>query len=119
MIKYIFYRLFLVSSLACLLVITGCSSKHSVNFKIHSEPEGAHVIYRQDNQPWIYLGVTPLNVVEVLDEDNMEEENTVSFKALRCGYLEQVKEWNGEELLEEIDKKDIIFWTPRLIKNSE
>ena len=99
------------------LLLPGCSSKNSVNFKIHTEPEGAHVIYSQNSrQTWLYLGVTPLDVVEIIDDDELNEENTISLKTMRCGYLEQVKEWNGEELLDEVEDKGLIFWTPRLIK---
>ena len=119
MIIRLFTNLFLAFSLVSFLVLTGCSSKHSVNFKIHTEPEGAHVIYRHNSQPWIYLGVTPLDAIEVLHEENLEDNSTISIKAMRCGYLEQVKEWKGETLLEEVEEKGIIFWTPRLIKNTE
>lgn len=107
-------------SLTCFLLLSGCSSKNSINFRIHTEPEGAHVIYSHDNrQTWTYLGVTPLDIVEILDNDDLGEENKISLKTLRCGYLEQVKEWNGEELLDEFDDKGVIFWTPRLIKASQ
>lgn len=107
--------------LCCLLVLlaAGCSSKIPVNFKVHSEPEGAHVIFRQNSQPWIYLGVTPLDTIQILHEDNLEDNHTLSLKAMRCGYLEQAKEWNGEELIDEFEKQGVIFWTPRLIKAEE
>ncbi len=115
------YRYLLLSSgLIAFLLFTGCSSKNVVNFKIHTEPEGAHVIYSQDNRhSWTYLGVTPLNVVEVFDNDELNDENTISLKTMRCGYLEQVKEWNGEDLLDEVDDKGVIFWAPRLIKDTQ
>ncbi|PID44419.1 MAG: hypothetical protein CR981_01375 [Proteobacteria bacterium] len=111
------YRFLLASALMLFFLLAGCSSKNPINFKIHTEPEGAHVIYSQNSrQTWIYLGVTPLDVVELLDDDELDDENTISLKTLHCGYLEQAKEWNGEELLDEFDEKGVIFWTPRLIK---
>ncbi|BDD89121.1 hypothetical protein [Desulfofustis limnaeus] len=99
--------------------LTGCSSKQPLQFRVHTDPEGAHVIYRQDNLSWIYLGVTPLDVVEVVSDERLEEENTLSLKVMRCGYLDQEKQWTGEALVDEIEEKGEVFWTPRLIKNVE
>lgn len=108
-----------ISFAVFLMTLTGCSSKSAINFNVHTEPEGAHVIYKQGGSPWIYLGITPLDVIEVFPGDRLKEENTISLKAMRCGYLEQVKEWTGEELEEENDEKGRIFWTPRLIKDTQ
>lgn len=104
--------------IACLLLSSGCSSKHTVNFKVHTEPEGAHVIYRQDTGSWIYLGMTPLDIIKVMNDEKLEN-SKFSIKTMRCGYLDQVKEWTGEELVEEVENEGIILWTPRLIKNTE
>ena len=104
--------------IACLLLSAGCSSKHAVNFKIHTEPEGAHVVYRQNTGSWIYLGITPLDIVEIMKEEKLEN-SKFSLKTMRCGYLEQVKEWTGEELLEEVQNEGVVLWTPRLIKDTE
>lgn len=111
----------LLMSLLVVLValMTGCSSKQPVNFKVHTEPEGAHVIYRQDNLSWIYLGITPLDVVEILADEKLKKEHTISLKVMRYGYLDQVKEWSGKDLEREVKQKGLIFWTPRLIKNTE
>lgn len=103
----------------CVLSLTGCSSKTAINFNVHTEPEGAHVVYQQDGSPWIYLGVTPLDVIEVMGGEQLEEENTITLKAMRCGYMEQAKEWSGEALEKESKAKGQIFWTPRLIKATE
>ena len=112
-------RLLMTTAVGTVLALTGCSSKQAINFNVHTEPEGAHVIYQQDNSQWIYLGVTPLNSIEVISGHDLEEENTITLKAMRCGYLEQAKEWSGEELKNESKEKGIIFWTPRLIKNTQ
>jgi len=109
----------MIAVVSSLLALTGCSSKQAINFNVHTEPEGAHVIYQKDNSQWIYLGVTPLNSIEVISGHELKEENTLTLKAMRCGYLEQAKEWSGEELKKENQEKGIIFWTSRLIKNTQ
>lgn len=109
----------LITVLLGVLSLSGCASNQQINLKVHTEPEGAHIIYRLDNNRWTYLGVTPLDTIEVIHEDKLKDDNTFSIKAMRCGYLEQGKEWTGEQLLEENDAKGMIFWTPRLIKNIE
>lgn len=103
----------------CVLGLSGCASNQQINLKIHTEPEGAHIVYRLDNSRWMYLGVTPLDTVEVIHENDLEDNHTVTLKAMRCGYLEQGKVWTGEELLAENDSQGMILWTPRLIKDTE
>ncbi len=100
-------------------VLTGCSSRQPVNFKVHTEPEGAHVIYRQDNLSWIYLGITPLDAVEIIPSERLSKEHTISLKVMRCGYLDQAKEWTGADLEREVKQKGQVFWTPRLIRSAE
>ena len=101
----------------CLLLMTSCSSTiHAVNFKIHTEPEGAHIVYQQENRQWVYLGTSPLDVVEPIDPEQLGENYTISIKAMRCGYLDQTKEWQKEEFEQELNEKGQLFWTPRLIK---
>lgn len=112
-------RIVLAFAIFSVLGMTGCASNQRINLKIHSEPEGAHVIYRLDNNSWTYLGVTPLDTIEVIHEENLEGNHTFSLKAMRCGYLDQVKKWHGDQLLEENEAKGMIFWTPRLIRNEE
>ncbi len=63
-------------------ILTGCATQYPANFKVHSEPEGAHVIYRQGNQPWIYLGVTPLSTLEIIDEKALETKDKISLKTM-------------------------------------
>lgn len=101
------------------LSLSGCASNQQINLNIHTEPEGAHIVYRLDNNRWTYLGTTPLDTMEIIHEDDLKDNHTFSMKAMRCGYLEQAKDWTGDELLDENDAKGMIFWTPRLIKNTE
>ena len=112
-------KLLLAAAAAALLALSGCSSKQAINFNVHTEPEGAHVIYQQDGSRWIYLGITPLDLIEVMPNERLQEENIITLKAMRCGYLEQAKEWTGKELSKESREKGMIFWTPRLIKDTQ
>lgn len=115
MIKNKIQKLLMICTAISLLALTGCSSKQAINFNVHTEPEGAHIVYQQDNSQWIYLGVTPVNLIEEISGGD----NTITLKAMRCGYLEQAKEWSGEELQRESEEKGMIFWTPRLIKDTQ
>ncbi|KGO34752.1 hypothetical protein JT06_05740 [Desulfobulbus sp. Tol-SR] len=115
--------------LACLLLslllLGGCSSRGYINLKIHSEPEGSFLVYKIDKlktdqpSPWIYLGQTPFAGVSLIEGDEMDSGDRVSFKVMRNGYLDQVKEWSGEQFLDEYDEQGVIFWTPRLIKSNQ
>lgn len=113
-------KMLLFAGVLSLLMLSGCSStKLAANFKIHSEPEGAFIIYQQDEGSWIYLGLTPLDAVNVIPEDELKAAHKFSLRAMRCGYLDQTKEWSGDSLVSEVEEKGIIFWTPRLIKNNQ
>jgi hypothetical protein len=106
------------------LLLSSCSSTQSINFKIHTDPEGSHVVYkisRNDAQApteWIYLGVTPYKGVTLFHDDALEDNATISIKVMQNGYLDQVKEWNGEQFLEEYEKQGMIFWTPHLVRSN-
>lgn len=101
------------------LSMTACSTINHVNLKIHTEPEGAHIVFRLDQSRWTYLGITPLETVEILDDSQIEGDHSFTLKAMRCGYLDQTKEWTGENLLLENSEVGMVLWTPRLIKNHE
>jgi len=108
-------KLLMITAVSSVMALTGCSSKQAINFNVHTEPEGAHIVYQQDSSQWIYLGVTPVNLIEEISSGD----NTITLKAMRCGYLEQAKEWSGDELKRESEEKGMIFWTPRLIKATQ
>lgn len=111
--------------LLSLLLLGGCGSRGYINLKIHSEPEGSFLVYKIDKlktdkqAPWIYLGQTPFAGVSLIAEDELDSGDRVSFKLMRNGYLDQVKEWSGEQFLDEHDEQGMIFWTPRLIKSNQ
>lgn len=108
-----------------LIAFSGCSSRQYINLNIHTEPEGSHLVYKIDKEraeresPWIYLGVTPFTGVSLIEEDDLAPEDKISFKVMRNGYLDQVKEWNGEQFIDEFEEGGVIFWTPRLIKSNQ
>jgi hypothetical protein len=112
-------RVLLFMVLMAFLLVAGCSSKQAINFKVHSEPAGAHVILQNDGSRWVYLGMTPLDISETFSGDQLEDGKTVTMRIMRCGYLDQTKGWSGEEIIDEIDTKDAVLWTPRLIKAEE
>jgi hypothetical protein len=105
------------------MFLSACASKESVKLSIYTEPEGSHVVYMvtpaqsEVPSPWIYLGVTPYKGVTLFDDDDLDSDATIRIKVMRNGYLDQIKEWNGEQFLEEAEDKGMIFWTPRLVKS--
>lgn len=111
---------------ACLLMmamlVTSCASKEAMNMKIHTEPEGSHIVYRvaledmEHDPPWVYLGVTPYQGLTLMDSDAFTDDATITFKVMRHGYMDQVKEWSGEQFLREYENENRLFWTPRLVK---
>lgn len=107
------------------VLVSSCSSSQAVNFKIHTDPEGSHVVYRISQSDgakateWIYLGVTPYKGVTLFNGDALEDESTISIKVMQNGYLDQIKEWNGEQFLEEYENEGLIFWTPHLVRSSQ
>ena len=110
---------------AALLVLSGCSSPtKTVRMKIHSEPEGAYIIYKVSGTKmpcagkWIYLGNTPYRGVHQFNEDELEEAGKITLKVMRPGYLDQIMEWDGAGFWEEVETKGVIFWTPELIPES-
>lgn len=107
------------AAIAITLSMTACSTTNRINLKIHTEPEGAHIVYQLDQNRWTYLGVTPLESIEMLSDDEIQGNHSFTLKAMRCGYIDQTKEWTGDSLLLEHGDQGMIFWTPRLIKNTE
>ena len=108
---------------AAALLLSSCASKEAVKIKIHTDPEGSHIVYRvaddyqTDDAPWIYLGVTPYQGVTQLDSSSFGKADTITFKVMRHGYLDQVKKWTGAQFQEEYEREGMMFWAPRLVKS--
>ena len=94
-----------------------------MKLKIHTDPEGSHIVYRvaddyqPEDAPWVYLGVTPYQGVTQISSSSFDEADTITFKVMRHGYLDQVKKWTGEQFEEEYEREGMLFWAPRLIKS--
>ncbi len=115
-------RIALFPLLALVLLAAGCSpSVRTVRFKVNSEPEGAHVVYRVQGGglpcqgQWIYLGNTPLRSVRQFSDEQLEGISRITLKVMRRGYFDQVREWDGPSFLEEAEGRGVLFWTPELI----
>ncbi len=108
-----------------LVALSACSSRQYVNLKIHSEPEGSHLVYKITKEEtvkegaWMYLGLTPFSGVSLIEENDLEDGDRISFKVMHNGYLDQIKEWNGAQFIDEFEENGVIFWTPRLIKSNQ
>jgi len=108
-----------------LAVLSGCSGKKTVSFKINSVPKGAHVLYQVvgDDVPcqgqWIYLGNTPVQGVRQFDESQLEDAEKITLKIMHRGYHDQVKEWDGVGFWEEVETRDVVFWAPQLVPSSD
>ena len=117
--------LFFTFLLSVAVLLTGCADSKSVRFKIKSVPKGAHVLYQvkggenpcQDK--WIYLGNTPLQGVQHFSEQQLKNTAKITLRVMHNGYHDQSKEWDGESFWQEIEEKDVIFWTPELSRNIE
>lgn len=122
MVMNTFRNLLVLSVLSATLLLTSCASKEALNLNIYTEPEGAHIVYRvvdesmDEDAPWIYLGITPYQGLTRIDSSSFSEGDTITFKAMRHGYLDQIKKWNGEQFIEEYEDAGQLFWTPRLVK---
>jgi hypothetical protein len=115
----------LLPLLFALSLLSSCADSKAVRFKINSVPKGAHVLYQvkggdiscQDK--WIYLGNTPLQGVQHFSESTLKDTTKITLRIMHNGYYDQSKEWDGESFWQEIEEKDVIFWTPELSQNIE
>ena len=110
--------------LTALVFLSGCSDKKHINIKINSVPKGAHVLYQVMGKgipcqgQWIYLGNTPVQAVRLFSEGKIEDADKITLKIMHRGYIEQVKEWDGASFWDEIEERDVIFWTPELVPST-
>jgi hypothetical protein len=129
--KFIWRKRFKVAGwLICCLcasaLLAGCSSPtKTVRMKIHSEPEGAYIVYKVTGPEvpcageWIYLGNTPFRGVHQFDKERLEDAGKITIKVMRQGYTDQIIEWDGPGFWEEAEEKGVIFWTPELIPENK
>ena len=123
MIKKIISTSRYLLTLGALAALAGCASSESVPFSIQSSPLGGHVIYQvqskeKDNSTdWIYLGKTPIDIKRQIGKRQLKKAEAFRIKVLKNGYHDQVRDWNGKEIEEEIDEKGHLFWNPKLVPN--
>lgn len=116
--------LYSILLLAMLTLVSGCSGSKTVNFKVNSVPKGAHVLYQVVGEDvpcqgqWVYLGNTPVQGVRQFDEDQLEDAEKITLKIMHRGFHDQVKEWDGPGFWEEVEERDVIFWTPELVPSA-
>lgn len=102
-------------------MLSGCASVQNIPMTVQSDPLGAHVLYQvrgavAGSGDWIYLGVTPVDVNRAISSKNLNDADAFILRIVKEGYLDQVREWSGAALSQEIDDKGRVFWNPRLVK---
>jgi hypothetical protein len=108
-------------TLGTLVILAGCASSESVPFTIQSDPLGGHVIYqvntkgKDSSTDWIYLGKTPIDIKRQISRRDLKKAEAFRIKVFKNGYHDQVRDWNGGEIEEEIDEKGHLFWNPKLV----
>jgi len=110
----------LVFLAAALAIASGCASTTTIPMKVQSDPLGAYVMMKHKGTgsteaDWIYLGNTPLTTQRRFHKDDLTHSQVVVLRLMKEGYLEQTKEWHGEELREVEDGYGQLFWNPKLV----
>lgn len=111
-----------ITVMLLLSLLTACAGGTvSVPITIQSDPLGGHVTYQLPpgadggSTDWIYLGKTPIDLNQVVDERSLSEAQSFRVKVFKDGYNDQVRDWSEAEIEEEIDEKGHIFWNPKLV----
>jgi len=110
-------------SISLLLLTSACSSApKALPLKVYSEPAGAYVIYRidastSDDEPWVYIGTTPLESTLLIDKDLAKKAGKLSVRVMKEGYFDINKEWDAERLREESEERKMLFWNPGLVQH--
>lgn len=113
---------YLVLLLSCGAFLLGaCSSVTPIRFKVHSEPEGAYVLYQVTGSAlpcadrWIYLGNTPLQGIYQFDTEKLRASDRIALRVMQQGYMDQSREWTGRAFYDEVRSKGLIFWVPEMV----
>ncbi len=115
-------RAFRLAGLLALAVI-GCSNIREVPFTVTSDPPGSYILLQTllpdaDMYDWLYLGTTPLNLVRPMDFRELKKTETVTLKAMKEGYFEQVRSWPWKRFVREFKEDGGISWDPHLVPMS-
>lgn len=113
-----------ISVVVAMAFLSACGGTKSVPMTIQSEPLGAHVTYQVHSdvegttQDWIYLGTTPLDIKRKISTKQLRRAQAFRVRVLKDGFSDQVRDWDGKEINEEIDEKGHVYWNPKLVPNS-
>lgn len=104
------------------LILAGCGGGTvTVPLTVQSDPLGSYVVYTLPPGPeggsadWIFLGQTPLDLKQIVDEDELQKARAFRIKVFKDGYNDQVRDWSEDEIEQAIDEKGHIFWNPKLV----
>lgn len=110
-----------VSALAVVLGLqAGCASSRTVPMKVQSDPLGAYVVMKikggeKAESDWIYLGNTPVTTQRRFSKTDFESDHVIVLRVMKDGYVEQMKEWRGNEFERTVKKDGQLFWNPKLV----
>ena len=112
------------SILLALSLLGACAGgTKSIPMTIQSDPLGAHVIYqartaKEGNTDWIYLGKTPLDIKQSIPKKQLKSAEAFRMRVMKDGYSDQIRDWTGNDLRDEIEEKGRLFWNPRMVPSS-
>lgn len=110
-------------ALTVLTLLSGCAGKQSVPFTIQSDPLGGYVTMqvisseRDTSADWVYLGKTPIDIKRQISNRQLKKAEAFRMKVMKDGYHDQIRDWDGNEIEEDIDEKGHLYWNPKLIPN--
>ena len=113
------------SLLLAIILSAACAGKTTiVPITIQSVPLGGHVTYQLPpgadggSTDWIYLGKTPIDLKQMVDRKQLQKAQAFRVKIFKNGYHDQVRDWSEDEIESEVEEKGTIFWSPKLVPNS-
>jgi len=113
-----------VSIAVLMVLLTACAGgTTTVPVTVQSDPLGGHVIYqlppgsKGGSTDWIYLGKTPIDLKQNVDQRQLREAQAFRIKIFKDGYSEQIRDWSEDDIEAEIDEKGHIYWNPKLVPN--
>lgn len=124
MIKHSINITKILSAGIAMMLLSACAGTKSVPMTIQSEPLGAHVTYQVNSelkgttQDWIYLGTTPLDIKRKISNKQLRKAQAFRVRVIKDGFSDQVRDWNGKEIKEEISEKGHLYWNPKLVPGS-
>ena len=112
-----------LSLLVAAFLLSACGGKRSIPMTIQSDPLGAYVTYQvrsnaDTRSDWIFLGKTPLDIKRSIPKKTLKKAEAFRMRVMKEGYSEQIRDWTGQDLRDEIEEKGRLFWNPRMVPAS-